>query len=109
MTDITWSGGTHNFDLHAPRVRWLLQAAQNPFPGQYGSTPAAALKRFDEGVYAPDDVERVLRLGLIGGGMTGEEADALITKHVHGKPLAQNAATAFAVLSTLFFGDEEAS
>ncbi|CEG09487.1 hypothetical protein BN961_02913 [Afipia felis] len=107
--NITWTGGTHNFDLRAPRIRWLLAEAQHPFPGQFGSTPAAAMKRFDESVFSPDDVERVLRLGLIGGGMPSAEADDLIAEHVHGHALGPSANTAFAVLSTYFFDDEEAA
>lgn len=107
--NITWAGGTHNFDLRAPRVRWMLSDAQHPFPGQYGSTPAAAMKRFDESVFSPDDVERVLKLGLIGGGLSETEADAVIAEHVHGKAMGPSANTAFAVLSTYFFDDEDAA
>jgi hypothetical protein len=80
----------------------MLLQAQHPFPGQFGSTPAACLKRFDEGVYSPDDIERVIRIGLIGGGMSPDEADALVFEHVRGKPLSDNAAFAFQVLATLF-------
>jgi hypothetical protein len=109
MTEINWTGGTHNFDLRAPRVRWLLAEAQHPFPGQFGSTPAAAMKRFDESVFSPDDVERVLRLGLIGGGASSEDADALIAEHVHGQAMGPSANTAFAVLGQYFFDDEVAA
>ncbi len=35
--DITWSGGTHRFDLNAPRVRWIVR--DNPFPGQHDGAP----------------------------------------------------------------------
>lgn len=107
--NITWTGGTHNFDLLAPRVRWMLQAAQNPFPGQFGSTPAAALRRFDESVNSPDDVENVFRIALIGGGMSSEDADKLIAEHVHGKPMGPNTVTAFAVLGAFFFANEDAA
>lgn len=102
MKTITWAGGAHAFDLTTRRVAWRLLQAQHPFPGQYGSTPAACLRRFDESVYAPDDVERVIRIGLIGGGLSEAEADALVAEHVRGKPLAPNAAVAFEVLASLF-------
>ena len=102
MKTITWAGGTHAFDLTSRRVSWMLLQAQHPFPGQYGSTPAACLRRFDESVYAPDDIERVIRTGLIGGGLTEAEADSLVAEHVRGKPLAPNAAVAFEVLASLF-------
>lgn len=102
MTEITWAGGTHVFDVRSRRVSWMLLQAQHPFPGQYGDTPAACLKRFEEAVYAPDDVERVIRIGLVGGGMSEDEADALVMEHVRGKPLAPNANVAFEVLAALF-------
>lgn len=107
--NITWAGGTHNFDLRSSRIRWMLQQSQHPFPGQFGSTPAAAMKRFDESVFSPDDVERVLRFGLIGGGSTSEEADALIAEHVVGQAMGPSANTAFAVLASYFFDDEDAA
>jgi len=106
--EITWAGGTHVFDPASPRVSWMLQVHQSPFPGQYGDTPAAAFKRFDEGVYSPTDIERALRLGLIGGGMSEAEADTLISAHVRGKPLHRNAVIAFGILTNLFMGVEHA-
>lgn len=102
MKTITWAGGTHAFDLTSRRVSWMLLQAQHPFPGQYGSTPAACLRRFEESVYSPDDVERVIRIGLIGGGLPEAEADILVAAHVRGKPLAPSAAVAFEVLASLF-------
>jgi len=104
MKTITWAGGSHAFDLTSRRVSWMLLQAQHPFPGQYGSTPAACLKRFDESVYSPDDIERVIRLGLIGGGLSETDADALVGTHVRGNPLAPNASVAFEMLASLFFG-----
>jgi len=102
IKEIVWSGGSHCFDLTSRRASWMLLYDQHPFPGQYGDTPAACLKRFEDGVYSPDDVERILRIGLIGGGMTENAADFLIADHVRGKPLASNAAVAFQVLASIF-------
>lgn len=102
MKMITWAGGSHAFDLTSRRVSWMLLQAQHPFPGQYGTTPAACLKRFEESVYSPDDIERVIRIGLIGGGMSEDEADALVFEHVRGKPQSANATVAFSVLASLF-------
>jgi hypothetical protein len=108
MKEITWAGGTHPFDLNSRRVSWMLQQAQHPFPGQYGDTPAAAFKRFDEGVYSPDDILNVIRIGLIGGGKSETEADVLLSEHVRGQPLAKNAVTAFEILAALFIGANDA-
>lgn len=102
--EITWAGGMHLFDLGSPRVSWMLQVHQSPFPGQYGDTPAASFKRFDEGVYSPTDIEQVMRIGLIGGGLSEVEADALVAEHVRRKPLAANASIAFEILARLFLG-----
>lgn len=101
--EIEWAGGAHVFDLASPRVRWMLR--QQPFPGQYGDTPAACLKRFDEQVYSPDDIEQIIRIGLIGGGQSLHAADALIAEHVTGQPVAPSAMLATAVLTHLFVGD----
>jgi hypothetical protein len=106
---VTWAGGTHTFDLNSERVSWMLQQSLRPFPGQYGDTPAAAFKRFDEGVYSPDDIENVFRIGLIGGGMSDDEAEKLIAQHVRNKPLATNAIAAQSVLYALFFGEDDVS
>jgi hypothetical protein len=71
-------------------------------PGDYGSTPAACFKRFEQGIFGADDVERVIELGLIGGGMSRAEAEELVDRHVRTKPVLENSATAFSVLATLF-------
>lgn len=102
--EITWAGGTHVFDMNSRRVSWMLQQSRHPFPGEYGDTPAAALRRFDETLYSPDDIERVMRIGLLGGGLTEVEAEQLIAAHVRNQPLAPSAMVATAVLSALFVG-----
>ena len=63
---VTWAGGTHTFDLSHPYV-WNVLSIRG-LPGPNGATPVACLARFDSGTYSLDDVERVLELGLIGGG-----------------------------------------
>lgn len=100
MTDtsreITWAGGTHTFDLGHPWVRRVMSYR--------GPAPAAVLARFEAGTYSPEDVERLVELGLIGGGMPERDVDALLDTHVRGKPLAPNVILASAVLSALFVG-----
>jgi hypothetical protein len=101
---INWNGGSHVFDLNHPRSAWMLQLHQAPFPGQFGDTPAACLRRFEEGVYSPTDIEQIFRIGLIGGGLSENEADHLVSQHVRGVPIAENAVIAVEVLSNLFTG-----
>lgn len=119
--EITWSGGTHTFNLNNPRVLKVLNGDPDapkmmrtrngifefaPLRGQYGDTPAACLRRFEEGVYSIPDVERVLLYGLWGGGMKFADADALIEQFVRGQPVAANAVVAFEVITRLFVGEE---
>jgi len=100
---INWAGGSHIFDLSHPWV-WNVLSIRG-LPGPNGSTPAACFKRFDDGTYSTDDVERVVELGLIGGGATRREADQLLTDHVRGKPVLPSYALAMQVLAALFVGD----
>lgn len=100
--DISWAGGKHTFNLNHPWVRNVL--SYRGIPGPNGATPVACLKRFDEGNYSIDDVERVLELALIGGGNAESEVDQLLNDHVRGKPLAPNAMIAIEVLAALFVG-----
>ncbi len=117
--EITWAGGTHVFDLNRPDVLAVLSQARHapkmartragvlellPLTGRNGDTPAAALKRFDEGSYSIEDIERVILYGLWGGGLSLSAAEELVRKHVTGKPLAHAAQLAFTVLSALFIG-----
>src|ERR1700712_5217801 len=86
---VTWAGGTHTFDLSHPWV-WSVLSVRG-IPGPNGATPVACLARFDAGTYSIEDVERVLELGLIGGGATIGVAHAILKDHVRGKPILPNA------------------
>jgi hypothetical protein len=105
--ELSWAGGKHRFDLNTPWVRQNL--AMRGLPGQFGDTPAACLKRFDEGVYSQQDVERVIYLGLIGGGTADADARKLVRDHVAIGPISPNAVLAFEVLTALFIGAANAN
>jgi hypothetical protein len=102
---VTWAGGTHTFDLSHPWV-WQVISIRG-LPGPNGSTPVACLARFDGGTYSTDDVERIIELGLIGGGASRQEADAILNNHVRGKPILPNVLLAMQVLTALFVGDSQ--
>lgn len=111
MTDITnaiqpmkWSGGEHVFNLNHPWVRNVLSI--RGLPGDYGSTPSACFKRFEQGIFSTEDVERVIYLGLIGGGLSVSHAAALVKEFVSSQPVLENSVTAFSVLATLFTAPE---
>jgi hypothetical protein len=95
-----WSGGEHVFNLNHPYVRNVLSI--RGLPGDYGSTPAACFKRFEQNMFSTEDVERVIYLGLVGGGLSIKEAEALVDRFVRSQPLLENSATAFSALATLF-------
>lgn len=99
--EITWAAGTHTFDLNDKRVLLMMQVL--------GFSPAASFRRFQDEVYSPEDVERIIEFGLIGGGMSRGEARAIIEAHVNGKPLMANALLAANVLAALFVGAADAS
>ena len=105
--EIEWAGGTHTFDLGHRWVRNVLN--YRGIPGINGDSIAACHARFSAAAYSAEDVARVLELGLIGGGLSRQEAANLIADHVHGKPLAPNVLVATAVLNTLFIGDANAA
>lgn len=100
MTDtsreITWAGGTHTFDLGHPWVRRVMSYR--------GPAPAALMARFEADTYSAEEIERLIELGLIGGGMPERDVETLLAAHVCGKPLAPNVMLASAVLSALFVG-----
>jgi tail tube GTA-gp10-like protein len=100
---IEWAGATHSLNLNHPWVRRVLSI--RGIPGPNGSSLAACLSRFEAGNYSTDDVERVLELGLIGGGMSERDADKLLDAHVRGKPIATNAGAAASALIGLFMGN----
>ena len=104
---IAWAGGTHTFSLNHPWVRNVLSF--RGIPGPNGDTPAACLARFDAANYSIADVERIIELGLIGGGMAERDVDALLDSHVRGQPLGPNAMIAMEVLAALFVGDSNAA
>jgi hypothetical protein len=104
---ITWAGGTHTFNLNHPWVRNVLSF--RGISGPNGDTPAACLSRFDQGNFSIDDVERVIELGLIGGGMAERDVETLLDANVRGKPLAPNILIATEVLAALFVGDANAA
>lgn len=120
---IPFAGEVRNFNLNDPTVLATIAgghdmsnlsllmkfSGQRPLAGQYGDTPAACLKRFLEQVYSVSDVENVITLGLIGGGMDADDAFALVKAHVTGQPLAANALIASEVIAALFVGAAEAA
>jgi len=120
---IMFAGEARVFNLNTPKTLAAMSAGnllndmplamkfggRAPLEGQYGNTPAACLKRFLQTEYSVSDIENVIALGLIGGGMSVDAAFDLVAEHVTGKPLAANAVIASEVISALFVGAAEAA
>lgn len=100
---ITWAGGTHTFTL---ADRWVQRVIS--WRGINGYSPAACLARFGAGSYTADDVESVIELGLLGGGVPERDVGALLDAHVRGKPLGPNVIIASGVLAALLVGADNA-
>jgi hypothetical protein len=94
--EVTWGDQTYILNLNHPWVANCLTYR--------GPAPATCLAKFESGNYSTDEVERILELGLIGGGMSEREADALLNADVRGKPIASNAGVAAGLLVALFVG-----
>jgi hypothetical protein len=71
-----------------------------------GQPIGAIFRRFRTSDYALSDVFEVLRLGLVGGGMSPVEADKLVNVYGVGRPLSEVFAVADGVITALFFGTE---
>jgi hypothetical protein len=99
---VKWSETTYTLTLNHPWVRNVLSF--RGIPGDNGSSLTSVLNRFETGSYSLEDVERVLELGLIGGGLSERDADALLNQHVRSKPIADNAGVAAGLLVALFLG-----
>lgn len=107
MTDecartVKWGGTEYNLTLNHPWVRNVLN--YRGIPGENGSSLASVTHRFETGAYSIEDVERILELGLIGGGMSERDADAVLNQHIRGQPLADNAGIAAGLVVARFMG-----
>jgi hypothetical protein len=102
---VTWGGESYTLTLNHPWVRNVL--SYRGIHGPNGSSVGAVLNRFESGSYSLDDVEQVLTLGAIGGGMSRAQAAKLIADHVSTAPIADNAGTAAGILVALFMGENK--
>ncbi|TPW26382.1 gene transfer agent family protein [Pararhizobium mangrovi] len=69
-----------------------------------GCGAGAILNRLVAHQYAIADLVETIRLGLIGGGTSPFEAEALVVAYAHDRPLAEILPVALAVLEARFFG-----
>jgi len=98
---VTLGDQSHPLTLNHPWVRKVLSLR-----GINGKTPTLCMLAFETGAYSIEDVEAVITLGLIGGGMGEQEADKLVGRYVSKCPVAENANSAAEVLAALLLGKE---
>lgn len=96
---------TYPLNLNHPWVRKVLSV--RGLYGPNGNTPAACMARFQTETYSSEDIERVIELGLIGGGLSESDTEAVLDEHVRGKPLANNVSVAVNALLGLFVGSAQ--
>lgn len=96
-----WPGGEHTFRLTVPMVLELERIGNAPF--------GVIFNRVQRGEYAIEDVQQVVRLGLIGGGMAPADASRLMrTWGYPARPLTELWQVARVVLHAAMFGFEAA-
>lgn len=101
MTPLTlnWVGGEHEFLLRIGELRALQEKTD--------AGPLELMHRIVEGRWRVDDLFETLRLGLIGGGMLGRDAQKLVSEMFERHPLTRFALPAQAVLISALSGPVE--
>lgn len=94
--DLDWADGTFPFAL-----RWgeLAELQEKTDAGPY-----VVLHRLHSHQWRVEDISNVIRLGLIGGGMTPSEAIKKVRFYVEARPPLENHAFAIAILSAGLLG-----
>lgn len=69
--------------------------------------PFRIFRNMAAGDWYVEDLQEVIRLGLIGGGMSASQAVPLVKRYVDDQPLTENVELAMAVLGLALFGPEE--
>lgn len=93
---LAWADGEYKFRLAIGQLRELQEKCS--------AGPQTILTRLATGAWMLDDVREAIRLGLIGGGLKPAEALTLVQRYVDDRPLAENVATAQAVVLVAVFG-----
>lgn len=96
---LDWADGTYQFRLAWGELAKLQEACN--------CGPYVVLNRILDTSWRIEDISSVIRLGLIGGGLTPVEATQKVRSWVEGRPPMENLATARAVLMAALMGAPE--
>lgn len=94
---ITWANGEDNFCL--ARVREILQLED-----KCGAGMGEIVQRLERGTWFLNDIRETIRLGLIGGGKTPEQAMKIVRLCVDGRPLSESILVARLILTAALVG-----
>ncbi|MEZ2132466.1 MULTISPECIES: gene transfer agent family protein [unclassified Sinorhizobium] len=97
--DLTWADGDYRFAL-----RWgeLAELQEKCDAGPY-----VVLHRLHSHQWRIEDISNVIRLGLIGGGMSPADALKKVRTYVEARPPLENHTFALAILSAGLLGAPE--
>lgn len=96
---LDWADGTYAFRLGWAELEKLQEACD--------AGPYVVLQRLRTGTWRVGDVAHVVRLGLIGGGMTPVDALKKVRAYVEARPPAESLLPAQAILSAGVVGAPE--
>jgi hypothetical protein len=94
---IVWAGGEDAFCL--AKIGLILDLEEKCKAG-IGVIAA----RLESGAYYLNDIRETIRLGLIGGGKTPDQAMAAVKNHVDGNPLGHCQLVAYEIVKAVIVG-----
>jgi len=97
--ELDWADGTYAF-----RLAWgqLAELQEKTNAGPY-----VVLNRLHDGTWRVEDISNVIRLGLIGGGMSPTDALKKVRTYVEDRPPLENVLVAQAILAAGLHGAPE--
>lgn len=94
--ELNWEGGEHIFALRIGELRALQDKCD--------AGPEEVFNRLRLGSWRVNDILEVIRLGLIGGGMSRAEAGPLVAQITEDRPILSFKITAIAILAASLLG-----
>lgn len=94
---IVWAGGEDQFCLS--KVGLILDLEDKCKAGI-----GVIAGRLESGAYGINEVRETIRLGLIGGGKTPDQAMSAVRNHVDENPLSHSVLLAYAIVRAVLFG-----
>lgn len=94
--ELEWADGTHRFRLGWGELAELQEKCD--------AGPYVVVQRLLDGTWRVQDLREVVRLGLIGGGMTPADSLKLVRLYVEARPPMESVAVAQAALMAAVIG-----